>query len=261
MFTMPILLAVLPGARPTVTGTMPPAGLCADGDADMSREIRAWYRAHPEHGTGTAAGSAADTFFVGSFWFNTDGSLATQIDTARVSVGESVLFKWSAGFHTATSGNPGDLDAGSLFDHAVDSGAANQEFTVTYPTAGTFPFHCRPHGQFFSMRGVVVVTNSTTDARGTTPSALHFAAPPTPNPGRGPVALHLAMPRDGDVRVELFDAMGRRVAVLHDGPLGAGARTLTWDGRLGGRAAPAGTYLVRARAGVDHATQRVVVAR
>lgn len=255
------LLVALAGSRPVATDGIPAPGLCAEGNTSMAREIRAWYAEHPAHGTTVAAGGAADTFLVGSFWFNTDGSLATQVDTARIEVGQSVLFKWSAGFHTATSGIPGAIDAGALFDHPIDSGAANQEFLVTFANPGTFPFHCRPHGQFFNMRGVVVVQNATTGADGVAPRALRFAAPPAPNPARGAVTMRLAMPRDLDAQVTVLDAAGRIAAVLHDGALAAGTHDLRWDGRVGGRPAAPGVYVVLARAGAERATQRVVLTR
>jgi flagellar hook assembly protein FlgD len=49
--------------------------------------------------------------------------------------------------------------------------------------------------------------------------------------------------------VVVFDALGRRVRTLVDGPLAAGRHEIAWDGRDGrGVDAPAGVYLVRAAA-------------
>ncbi|HLA62841.1 MAG TPA: kelch repeat-containing protein, partial [Rhodothermales bacterium] len=70
-------------------------------------------------------------------------------------------------------------------------------------------------------------------------------APPEPNPTTGPVRVALTS-AGGTARVEVYDALGRRVAVLHDGTLAAGVHTLDWDGRAdGGAPVPAGVYLVR----------------
>jgi flagellar hook assembly protein FlgD len=45
------------------------------------------------------------------------------------------------------------------------------------------------------------------------------------------------------VRVEIFDAGGRRVRVLRDGPLPAGRHEAAWNGRDGkGAAVAAGVY-------------------
>ncbi|HLT47086.1 MAG TPA: hypothetical protein VK002_07645, partial [Rubricoccaceae bacterium] len=44
------------------------------------------------------------------------------------------------------------------------------------------------------------------------------------NPSAGVIAaaVEVALPEAGPVRVEAFDALGRRLAVVHDGPLEAG---------------------------------------
>lgn len=48
--------------------------------------------------------------------------------------------------------------------------------------------------------------------------------------------------------VEVYDVSGRRVRVLHDGPLSAGTNPLAWDGRRdNGAQAHTGMFLVRAR--------------
>ena len=77
-----------------------------------------------------------------------------------------------------------------------------------------------------------------------------------PNPSAGPVRLAATVAEAGPVRVEVFDALGRRVAVLHDGPSAAGPAAWTWDG-----AAPAGVYVARLTAGAETRSRRLVVAR
>jgi hypothetical protein len=59
------------------------------------------------------------------------------------------------------------------------------------------------------------------------------------------------------VTVEAFDALGRRVATVHDGPLAAGSHTLVLDAS----ALPAGVYVVRAAAGTDVVARTVPVVR
>ncbi len=55
----------------------------------------------------------------------------------------------------------------------------------------------------------------------------------------------------------VFDALGREVALLHAGPLAAGANRLVW--RAAGLAP--GTYVVRVTAGASTATRTVTLAR
>ena len=80
-----------------------------------------------------------------------------------------------------------------------------------------------------------------------------------PNPGRGQITVPLAFPADADaVTVEVFDALGRRVAVLASGAsFSAGFHDLTWDAA----AAPAGLYLVQARTASGADVARITVAR
>ena len=81
---------------------------------------------------------------------------------------------------------------------------------------------------------------------------------PRPSPTRGRTTLGFALPERSDVRLDVFDALGRRVGTLLDGPLGAGHHDVAWT--------PAddlasGVYVVRLRAGGRTATQTVVVVR
>ena len=85
-------------------------------------------------------------------------------------------------------------------------------------------------------------------------SALRLEA--SPNPSRGASVVTVARGAAGPVRVAVFDALGREVAVLHDGPaaeaLGLRLDTSAW--------AP-GVYVVRAVGRGEAASVRLVVAR
>ena len=87
------------------------------------------------------------------------------------------------------------------------------------------------------------------------PGELAIGAP-YPNPAVGRVRATLHVPRSGPVTVDVLDAIGRVVTVVHDGPLAAGAHALTWDAD----GAP-GVYVLRARAGDASSTQRFVLLR
>jgi len=66
-----------------------------------------------------------------------------------------------------------------------------------------------------------------------------------PNPARGAAAIRFAIPAPGRVSLAVFDAQGRRVAVVADAPFSAGMHRVTWDGRAGDRPARAGLYFIR----------------
>lgn len=75
-------------------------------------------------------------------------------------------------------------------------------------------------------------------------------AGPVPNPFNPSTVLELALPAAGPVRAVVYDLAGRRVRVLHDGPLPAGRHALRWDGRAdGGAPVASGSYRVVVRAG------------
>ena len=90
---------------------------------------------------------------------------------------------------------------------------------------------------------------------------LHLQ-PPYPNPSASTTRLGLVLPRAGRLRVNVFDAQGRRVATLYSGSAPAGPLALAWDGNdASGRPVPAGRYEVRASSGGDSATQSVLRVR
>jgi hypothetical protein len=85
------------------------------------------------------------------------------------------------------------------------------------------------------------------------PSTGLWLARVAPNPYRGhgsPVTLRYSLPSAVAVSIGVYDVHGRKVARLLDGRMGAGEHELAWDGRtMTGQAAPAGTYVVRLKAG------------
>ncbi len=80
-----------------------------------------------------------------------------------------------------------------------------------------------------------------------------------PNPSAGAVSVRLGS-ASGTATVAVFDALGRRVAVLHDGAVPDGGLSLTLDGAQ----LPAGVYVVYARvsgASAQTLVQRVTITR
>ncbi len=74
--------------------------------------------------------------------------------------------------------------------------------------------------------------------------------------------LQLNLPSSVDVSVDIYDARGARIRQLHSGAMNSGSSVLVWDGRDGsGRSASSGVYFVRAIAGAETMTGRVVVVR
>ncbi|MEM6783085.1 MAG: T9SS type A sorting domain-containing protein, partial [Bacteroidota bacterium] len=84
-----------------------------------------------------------------------------------------------------------------------------------------------------------------------------FAVAAYPNPTRASATIELALPEATDVRAEVFDLLGRRVATLHGGVLAAGTHRLAFDTAQ----LPAGVYVVRAVTHSAALTRRITVVR
>ena len=64
------------------------------------------------------------------------------------------------------------------------------------------------------------------------------------------------------MRLEIFDARGRRVRDLVDANLPAGRQEFVWDGRDdGGRSLPSGTYFARVGAGAVRQTAKMMLVK
>ena len=105
----------------------------------------------------------------------------------------------------------------------------------------------------------IAVARFVTDGRpvaGDTPPAGAgvFALTAAPNPFGGQTAVTLALAEAGAARVAVYDALGRLVAVLHDGPLAAGERAF----RVDGSGLAPGLYVVRAEGAGAGAAVRIV---
>lgn len=150
--TLTVLAAVAIGASRSPRRA-PDASLCSAGTEALMLQANAQrygpYTAKP------ASVQAAATINVVNYQFDSDNNLSTQVDQVHITAGQSVLFQWVAGVHTATSGYYYDALPGQVFDFPVD--VNHQQTVVTFPTAGTYPFFCQYHGELFNMTGSIVV--------------------------------------------------------------------------------------------------------
>ena len=82
-----------------------------------------------------------------------------------------------------------------------------------------------------------------------------------PNPFNPVTTIPCELTADADrARLSVHDVGGRRVTLLHDGPLGAGRHEFVWNGRdAEGRELPTGIYLARFELGGDAMSRRLVL--
>ena len=83
-----------------------------------------------------------------------------------------------------------------------------------------------------------------------------------PNPANPETTVRISLSAAARVEVELFDALGRRVRTLLDGPLQPGGHNLVWDGLDDrGREVGSGVYLYRVFAGGARETGQMTLLR
>ena len=81
-----------------------------------------------------------------------------------------------------------------------------------------------------------------------------------PNPFNPTTTIQFTLPEDSPVRLEVFDAMGRRVATLVQGDLTAGRYEQAWNGRTdAGNQVASGVYLYRLTAGSFSQTKKMLL--
>ncbi|MEM6288876.1 MAG: T9SS type A sorting domain-containing protein [Bacteroidota bacterium] len=149
----------------------------------------------------------------------------------------------------------GTLRVMAVPDAAVTVGARYDVLTATSLT-GAFDRIEAVDGLEVAVSATGVTVTVVSPVAGEDAPAGGLALEVAPNPASGPVALDIALPEAGPVRVAVYDALGREVAVPVDREMPAGEHTI----RLGGGLAP-GVYVVRLGAGAGAASQMLTVVR
>jgi len=81
-----------------------------------------------------------------------------------------------------------------------------------------------------------------------------------PNPFKPATTIPITLAGAGHVTLEIYDALGRRVRRLLDGPRPGGHQELAWDGRDDdGKALPSGVYFVRLGTDGKTATRKITI--
>lgn len=112
-----------------------------------------------------------------------------------------------------------------------------------------------PKGFQFAFAGTEYFNGKSTGSADRPGAGLTAAA--YPNPFNPYTTLRFTLTKAGDVRLEVFDVLGRRVALLADGPHTAGPHAVRFDAP----GLPTGTYLYRLQAGAEVITQRITLVK
>jgi plastocyanin len=98
-----------------------------------------------------------------------DGGFFFTPSSVTIHAGDTVVWTWSSSGHSSTSGSPG-MPTGLWDSGILNMGAT---FMHTFPTAGSFPYYCTPHGALFGMVGMVTVSSPTPTPTPTPATQLH----------------------------------------------------------------------------------------
>ena len=176
----------------------------------------------------------------------------------------------AAGFTASTVSGPSpltvafqDSSAGAVLFHLWDFGdgsppdtSANPVHVYQAPGSYTVTLVAYSWCSTDTLVRADYITVTTSTGADDLPRA--FALEPAhPNPFNPATTLAFTLPADAHVRLEVFDAAGRRVDLLVDRPLAAGRHTVLW--RPADRAS--GVYFARLRAGDRTAVQRLMLVK
>ncbi len=154
----------------------------------------------------------------------------------------------------------------TLTRFTVDGGGVTRASGGTYALGGTIgqPDAGRLSGGAFNLlggfwAGGIAVTGVEDGDDADRPLAFRMY-PASPNPFMARTRIAFELPRAAATRVALYDAAGRLVRVIAEGPMAAGSHSQTWDRRdQSGRAVSPGIYFLRLDAGRDRSGQKLVV--
>ena len=203
-------------------------------------------------------------------WAVADGDLASANVTLRWPDLGALPDDWGAALLDTQTGITTDLR--QLDAYTFATGSESRTAGDAPPTPAVGPPTPRPlaSSTIASSTTASSTTASSTTARFelrlTAPTAVDDESGPTlrtgiervqPNPltGRGAFVVHAG--ESVDARLSLFDALGREVAVLHDGPIAAGRHEIALDAR---GLAP-GSYVVRWQSGAVAEARTITVLR
>ncbi|MCX6134043.1 MAG: T9SS type A sorting domain-containing protein [Ignavibacteriales bacterium] len=83
-----------------------------------------------------------------------------------------------------------------------------------------------------------------------------------PNPFNPTTQIRFTIPHEGQVKLSVFDLLGREAKVLYQGFLPSGLHTVAWDGRnASGEAAPSGVYFYKLTRGDRHGIRKMILIR
>lgn len=186
--------------------------------------------------------------------------LAATVTDVTMGNSNVTAAEWSRGANPAAPGT-GTPMTGSFNSPSVLVTANLDSNDLTSPTDVLWVRGRDAAGNWGSAaRLSVIVNRETVDvAEGLMPTAFALYGA-SPNPFGPSTTIRFDLPRPATVKLAVYDISGRKVRTLVDGALGAGHRSIVWDGRDDGHnAAGSGLYFYRMEAGAFSATRKLTL--
>lgn len=240
---------IAPGTTLTVTGTLSEFGslLQINGAGLTDYEV-----------TGTADVPDPQTITLEELVTNGENYESELIEITGLTIAATGLFEARTSY-TLSDGTETDgfetLRIPNADDTTVDGTAIPEIRADIIGVGGQFNFDDPMAGYQILAIDAADVTQAANVATGDDPETsltLRVA-----NPIRSASTVSFSLPTAGLARVDLYDALGRRVAVIAEGDMSAGDKTATLDAA----ALAAGVYVLRLQAGADVVTRTLTVVR
>jgi hypothetical protein len=114
----------------------------------------------------------------------------------------------------------------------------------------------------FSLEAFAPNVNAVDPSLGAAKSALDQNRPNPFRAGSTLTTIRFSLSTPGDAKLSIFDATGRQVRTLFQGPMQSGAHTLVWNGLDdNGNEVGAGVYFYRLTAGAHEQSRRLTIVK
>jgi choice-of-anchor B domain-containing protein len=193
-------------------------------------------------------------------WYVTGGGGNPSRDDWVVEVSSDQGNSWALIERTDVNSAGWELVTGSIGALVTPSTQILFRFTAQDTGSGSITEAGVDDFAIFDVDTLSAPTDAPVVAQSASVLALGRAAP---NPFRAgeTTQLTFSLPAKGPVTAVVYDVSGRRVAEVADDVFEAGAHRIAWDGRSGGKPAPAGVYFVKLRTASGDLSRKMVLVR
>jgi hypothetical protein len=162
--------------------------------------------------------------------------------------------------------NPGsyyirdDISNGANFAYNMKTGEGSSAADIEHKTDGSCDTLIIKRD---ALKGFIIVYDYTTSVEDgdMTLSNVLAITKTAPNPFSSNTTISFNVPTTSQVAVEIYDAVGSKVATIANDMFSAGMHNIEWNGASNGVALANGMYTVRVSDGINAATQQLIIVR